>query len=129
MLTSCPLYQRGDIQQHIAQLDDSLNPQADSCCFRCYLPTRLCKGPLLTDDGRKCLAPRLLLSFWTACHLVFTKQPSLGKPYFGGDWVPKAWQPDTFQEPLWKLDTEMVGAAWVFYCFTRRYVGMHGYDD
>ena len=111
------------------QLDDSLNPQVDSCCFRCYLPTRLCKGPLLTDEGKSCLAPKLLLSFWTACYISFTKQPSLGQPYFSEDWMPKEWQPNTFQETLWKLDTEMVSAAWIFYCFASRYGELHGYSE
>jgi hypothetical protein len=50
-------------------------------------------------------------------------------PYFSKDWLPKVWEPETFQEPLWKLDTEIVGAAWVFYCFASSYGDLHGYSE
>jgi hypothetical protein len=39
-------------------------PEADTCCFRCLLPTRVCKGPLLTLGGQACFSPNLIRVFW-----------------------------------------------------------------
>ncbi|THC87342.1 hypothetical protein EYZ11_013212 [Aspergillus tanneri] len=37
-----------------------LQPQADTCCFGCFLPTKLCKGLLANDYEEGCMAPNLL---------------------------------------------------------------------
>ncbi|KAL3412624.1 telomere-associated RecQ helicase [Aspergillus fumigatus] len=41
--------------------DQNLNNKADTCCWRCLLPTRVCKGPLTQADITRCLNPDLLL--------------------------------------------------------------------
>lgn len=102
-------------------------PEQDSCCFNCYLPTRLCKGALLTDT--ECFSPTLLLVFWLLSSKIIdeNREAEITDPSLAGDWVPEDWTPAGFKEKIWRLDTEMVAGAWFFYGFAKEFqrdVGM-----
>ena len=126
-LTAC----KRAVARHLFAVADNLHkklrPKDDTCCFSCFLPTRVCKGPLLTNSS-ECFSPDLLKIFWSTCFLAYKEQDGeLDHPYLDPDWLPKAWDPSDFCKPEWRFDTEVIQGAWVFYCFARGYWRKHGF--
>ena len=110
-----------------SQVRRKVNPKEDSCCFTCFLPTRLCKG-LLGGEGSDCFSPDLLLIFWSVCWLFLRERIKEGQVSFiEGDWVPKQWAPVGFAEVQWHFDTEVIQGAWAFYNFAKGYWEKHRY--
>lgn len=116
-----------ELSDRAIDLDGQINPQPDTCCFECYLPTKVCKGPLLRGEGDKCYSPFLILSFWVICSQIPLAR-WVDDPYgLKKEWLPRAWQPSNFSFPAWDLDTEMIRAALLFYRFAKRYWGQQGW--
>lgn len=110
-----------------ARLRQWVEPKADTCCFRCYLPTIVCKGPLLTNEGEGCFSARLILIFWYV-YAATINERKVEDPYLDDQLLPKAWTRKEFQRPDWKFDTEIIGGALVFYYFALGYWYREGWN-
>lgn len=124
----CNLYIFG-YRERANSLRQQIDPDENSCCFTCYLPTRLCKGQLQTKD-RECFSPELLLAFWVHCPLAIDRirRRDISDATLEGGWIPETWQPRDFTKEEWRFDTEVIEAAWVFFGFAKRYWQLYGFD-
>jgi hypothetical protein len=115
------------LNTNVHDFESGLRLQPDTCCFTCYLPTRVCKGPLASND-RGCFSSRLVVCLWAECGRASRKIDLQDTAYFGIDWVPKVFNRGKFQEASWQWDTEVIGAAVFFYHFALSYFSMHGWN-
>lgn len=102
-------------------------PQADTCCWRCLLPTRVCKGALAQADITRCFDPNLVIVFWLVVRdyrgdlmddLDACLDPAL---------LPQAEKEENILLKRWELDTEMVLGALLFYRFAISHSARYGY--
>jgi hypothetical protein len=102
-------------------------PEADTCCFRCLLPTRACRGPLLTQDGQACFSPDLIRVFW--CLVIEYREELEHDPASCLDTslLPQAARLENIILKRWELDTEMVLGALLFYRFAIDHSARYGW--
>jgi hypothetical protein len=106
-----------------------ISPDDNSCCFTCFLPTRLCRGELRQENS-ECFSPELLLGFWVVCPLAIEaiRKAKLTDPTLSGGWEPEGWRPRDFTKEEWRLDTEIIEAAWVFLGFAKQYWKLYRFN-
>lgn len=61
---NCPLADLYWLKQLCQQITSKVQPKPDTCCFTCYLPTRICRGLLKDRPNEPCLAESLLPMAW-----------------------------------------------------------------
>lgn len=128
-LASCKVLADTRYTKGISILIEAINPKPNTCCFTCYLPTRVCKGPL-GANGDTCFSSKLLIVLWVSCgrNTLHDQPDLLQTPYFNRDWWPKGFSPSNFQMEGWRWDTEVIEGAVFFYHFALSYFSSHGWD-
>jgi superfamily II DNA helicase RecQ len=102
-------------------------PEADTCCFRCLLPTRACRGPLLTLDGQACFSPDLIRVFWIIVHDYNEELGNDPAACLDPSLLPEAESKGNIILKRWELDTEMVLGAQLFYRFAVSHSAHYGW--
>jgi hypothetical protein len=102
-------------------------PEADTCCFRCLLPTRACRGPLLTLDGQACFSPDLIRVFWLIVHDYSEELVNDPTACLDPSLLPEAASKGNIISKRWELDTEMVLGALLFYRFAVSHSTSYGW--
>jgi hypothetical protein len=73
-----------------------LDPKDESCCFTCFLPTRLCKGGLQTEEPG-CFLSDLLIIFWSLCRKAWEeKGVEMDIPFVEGSGFAEGWSAKDF---------------------------------
>lgn len=128
-LASCKVLAETQYTTNIGRLREAIDPKPNTCCFTCYLPTRVCKGPLGTDSDI-CFSSQLLIVLWLSCARATWQSESdlLQTSYFDKDWWPKGFRANHFQTEGWRWDTEVIEGAVFFYYFALSYFSIHGWD-
>jgi hypothetical protein len=102
-------------------------PEVDTCCFRCLLPTRVCRGPLLTLDGQACFSPDLIRVFWLLVNGYRAELIQDPTACLDLSLLPQAVNNQTIILQRWELDTEMVVGAQLFYRFAVSHSAYYGW--
>ena len=128
-LDSCEVLAESQYTRNISRLLEAIDPKPNTCCFTCYLPTRVCKGPLVGNSDT-CFSSKLLIVLWLSCaRATWNDQGDLLQtPYFNKDWWPKGFRPSDFQTEGWRWDTEVIEGAVFFYHFALSYFSLHAWD-
>ena len=60
----CPLASIDWLDLLAQQVSSRVQPEPETCCFTCYLPTRVCQGLLQDSPNKPCLAQSLVPMAW-----------------------------------------------------------------
>lgn len=107
--------------------EDLGEPRVDTCCFRCFLPTRVCRGPLEIKKGKNCRNKDLIILFWLVSGFKdLTWNNSSLNPWAQVE-MPADLQLSSFLKEKWELDTEIIQAAWFFYQFSKQFYKIYSF--
>lgn len=107
--------------------EDLGEPRVDTCCFRCFLPTRVCRGPLETKKGKDCRNKDLIILFWLVSRFGnLALNTSSLNPWAQVE-KPADLQLSSFLKEKWELDTEFTEAAWFFYQFSKQFYKIYSF--
>jgi hypothetical protein len=110
----------------LTKLREALNPRDDSCCFTCFLPTKVCKGSLAA--GGTCFAPDLVLLNWLLSKHLGNRLKAVDPFWYPTDILPAEWSATTFESPGWNkdLETEQIRASGLLWGLTKHLRGFWG---
>ncbi|CEL12041.1 hypothetical protein ASPCAL15133 [Aspergillus calidoustus] len=107
---ACPNPKLDRYVKQLSKLRKHLEPRAETCCFTCFLPTKVCKGPLAGDT---CFAPSLVGFNWSLSKEFRQQKWAVSSEYYPLDILPAEMSHESFTRWKWDtgLETELIRAA------------------